>query len=374
MRTSSAPEQGPPRLEFAAGSLARGGGGIAELSRQTLCVLLQMRRDGLLDLRVHVLDDAGPAAGDELFAGDLPCIRWHRGRRARFVGALLRARPDCFLFDHVGLARLHGLLPAFLARPYLLLIHSVEIWNNRRADYRRTAARARTLIANSNYTARKAREHYAELPPITVCWPGKDLPPHFEAGTGDAPALGPHAMLIVGRLDAAQRHKGHDQLLEALPLVRRQVPDAQLVVAGAGDDRERLAAKAHALGVTEAVTFTGRLDEKALHRLYDQCALFVMPSDGDGFGLVFLEAMMHCRPCVGLRQGAAAEILEGGACGLLVDRDELPGMAGQLSALLRDAEGRRRLGEAGFARYRAEFTGAAHAARLRNILLTHLAA
>jgi phosphatidylinositol alpha-1,6-mannosyltransferase len=181
-------------------------------------------------------------------------------------------------------------------------------------------------------------------------------------------------MLIVGRLDAEQRHKGHDQLLEALPLVLRSVPDAQLVVAGAGDDRERLAAKARALGVADAVIFTGQLGQGALHRLYERCALFVMPSDGDGFGLVFLEAMMHRQPCVGLRQGAAAEILEGGACGVLVDRDDLPDMAGQLSALLRDAERRRRLGEAGFARYRAEFTGAAHAARLRNILLTQLAA
>jgi glycosyltransferase involved in cell wall biosynthesis len=181
-------------------------------------------------------------------------------------------------------------------------------------------------------------------------------------------------MLIVGRLDAAQRHKGHDQLLEALPLVRQRVADAQLVVAGDGDDRGRLQARAQALGVADAVTFTGRLSEGALHRLYDQCALFVMPSDGDGFGLVFLEAMMHGLPCAGLRQGAAAEILADGVCGLLVDRDDVPGMAAQLATLLQDEERRRRLGQAGFERYRAEFTGGAHAARLRKLLETELAA
>jgi phosphatidylinositol alpha-1,6-mannosyltransferase len=181
-------------------------------------------------------------------------------------------------------------------------------------------------------------------------------------------------MLIVGRLDAAQRHKGHDHLLEALPLVLREVPDAQLVIAGGGDDLDRLEKKAQALGLADHVLFLGRVKQAQLHGLYNRCALFAMPSDGDGFGMVFLEAMMHRLPCIGLDRGAASEIFEDGVSGVLVDRENLPGMAERLAGLLQDETRRRKLGQAGFERYREHFTGEQHGKRLKSLLMTQLGA
>ena len=215
---------GVPRLAFAAGGLRKGAGGIAELSRQVFRTLLEMRLENQLELELHVLDESGPDKDDELFSMEgLPVVHWYGGSRWRFTVGLQRSRANVFLYDHVGLARMQGMLPSFLARPYLLLIHSVEIWNNNRSDYHRTARNARLLIANSEYTARKARNHYSDLPDIAVCWPGKDK---VEADTSSQSVvyenLGPHAMLIVGRLDAAQRHKGHDHLIEAMPLILEQ--------------------------------------------------------------------------------------------------------------------------------------------------------
>jgi len=93
---------------------------------------------------------------------------------------------------------------------------------------------------------------------------------------------------------------------------------------------------------------------------------------GDGFGMVFLEAMMHQLPCVGLLQGAAAEIFEDGVSGVLVEREDVPAMAVRLAGLLLDEPERKRLGQAGFERYRAHFTGEQHGARLRSILMTQL--
>jgi phosphatidylinositol alpha-1,6-mannosyltransferase len=336
--------------------------------------LLEMRREKRIELEMHVLDESGPADDDDLFEReDPPLMHWYAGSRWRFSSALLRSRADRVLYDHVGLARMQGMLPAALARPYLLLIHSVEIWNNHRNDYHRTARNARLLIANSEYTARKARRHYPDLPEIAVCWPGKD---QVESGLSIRDAtyehLGPHAMLIVGRMDAEQRHKGHDHLIEAMPLVLQQVPDAQLVIAGGGSDRDRLDSKARALGVSENIYFAGRVEEPQLQELYTRCALFVMPSDGDGFGLVFLEAMMNRLPCVGLEQGAAAEIFEQGKSGKLVDRDDLVGMANDLYSLLLDGARRTELGEAGYQRYQAAFTGQHHSVRLRSILMEQL--
>ncbi|MFC1694697.1 glycosyltransferase family 4 protein [Pseudomonadota bacterium] len=374
--TSSGPDRrwATPRLGFAAGSLRKGGGGIAELSRQVFKTLLELHREQRIELELHVLEESGPAEDDELFdREDLPFMHWYAGSRWKFSSALLRSRADLVLYDHVGLARMQGMLPAALARPYLLLIHSVEIWNNNRSDYHRTARNARLLIANSEYTARKARRHYPDLPEIAVCWPGKDqVESGYSNRDGAYESLGPHAMLIVGRLDAEQRHKGHDHLIEAMPLVLEQVPDAQLVIAGGGSDRDRLESKSKALDVSDSILFTGRVEEPQLQELYTQCALFVMPSDGDGFGLVFLEAMMNRLPCVGLVQGAAAEIFEQGKSGKLVNRDDLVGMANDLSSLLLDGARRTELGEAGYERYQTCFTGQHHSARLRSVLMEQL--
>jgi phosphatidylinositol alpha-1,6-mannosyltransferase len=257
-----------------------------------------------------------------------------------------------------------------------LLIHGVEIWNSDRADYLRTAMKARLLIANSSYTAQRVRARYPDLPEIRVCWPGKDQAKHNPNPANKKAALdgiGPHAMLIVGRLCAEQRHKGHDHLIEAMPLILQSVPDAQLVIAGAGDDRDRLELKAKQLNVADRVFFTGWVSEAQLISLYSQCALFVMPSEGDGFGLVFLEAMMHRLPCVGLRESAAAEIFAHEKSGILVDREDRQGMANQLSKLLLDEPLRKSLGNAGHDRYQAEFQGQHYSERLQSVLMNTIA-
>jgi phosphatidylinositol alpha-1,6-mannosyltransferase len=364
---------GPPVFLFATSSLRMGAGGIAELSRQVFRTLLDMHHNQLIILKANILEESRPAPGDDLFAAnDMPALRWCSGSRLRFALGIASSSSDLQLFDHVGLARLQGLDPLRRGR-YLLLIHSVEMWKTTRRDYARTAHRASMLIANSGYTKRKTREHYPDLPPIQVCWPGKDMSVHTN-NHEDAvvSGLGPHAMLIVGRLDAAQRHKGHDHLLESLPRVLQLVPDAQLVIAGAGNDRRRLETKARDLGVAKSVIFTGWADESTLSALYRQCALFVMPSEGDGFGIVFLEAMMHRLPCVGLQGSAAEEIFEDGVSGMLVDRDDYRDLADSLTGLLLDAAKRENIGLAGNERYQNAFTGRHYSERLESVLREQL--
>jgi len=364
-------EVSPPMLLFAAVSLAKGSGGIAELSRQVVKALAEMHYKKLIRLEVHVLEGSGPQAGDELFADKTHGeTRWYGGNRWKFALSLICAKSDVQLLDHVGLARLSGLIPSPSGRNFVLLIHGVEIWNADRADYLRTAQKAKLLIANSGYTAKKVRNRYPHLPEIRVCWPGKDQSEPRPAGAGAAlDGIGPRAMLIVGRLSAEQRHKGHDHLIEAMPFIVQTVPDAQLIIAGAGDDRGRLELKAQQLNVSDQVVFTGWIDDGQLNNLYSQCALFVMPSEGDGFGLVFLEAMMHRLPCVGLKESAAAEIFENEKSGILVDREDLHGMANQLSNLLLDEPRRKRLGKAGYERYQDEFQWHQFEARLQSILV-----
>lgn len=358
-----------PQFLFAVASLKRGSGGIAELSRQVMVALLECHAAGQIELHVRVLEDARPDLDDDLMQSpNFSSIHWYQGNRLSFAWSLIKANADLMLMDHVGLARLPGLLPRWLRPRYMLLIHGVEIWNQNRRDYHRSARNAVLLIANSDFTARKSRAHYQDLPPIVVCLPGKDFSSGQMPAAEVSVAIGPRAMLIVGRMDASQRHKGHDPLLQCMPGVLQRVPDAQLIIAGSGDDRKRLEQLARDLDIANQVTFTGWCNDAQLKSLYSRCALFVMPSSGDGFGLVFLEAMQHSLPCVGLEHSAAAEIFQNDCSGVLIDRDDLQLMAEKLSALLLDVQQRKKLGDAAHARYQSQFCTKHYVARFRSIL------
>lgn len=363
-----------PKLVFAAVCLDAGSGGIAELSRQTIEVLLEMERRNDIQLAIHVLEGASPQSGDNLLV-NLPAakLNWYGGSRWRFSAALAGARCDLVLFDHVGLARLFSLMPRSMRPEYAAFIHGVEIWSEQRRDYQRSARRAGMLIANSHYTAERARATQGGLPVIRVCWPGRGAHECEQTvGPEAVPELGNQVMLIVGRLSARQRHKGHDQLIEAMPLILQQVPAAQLLVVGQGDDGRRLQQKARDLKLNGQVLFVGWQSESQLRALYQRSAIFVMPSDGDGFGLVFLEAMMQRKACVGLRGGAAEEIFEHGKSGILVDRDNRADLAGQLVSLLQNESTRQLIGEAGYQRYRSHFQPQHYAHRLRRVVTEFL--
>jgi len=140
-------------------------------------------------------------------------------------------------------------------------------------------------------------------------------------------------LLTLGRLSALERYKGIDEILNVLPELLAEIPDLVYVVAGDGDDRERLQALAHTLGVDEHVRFIGRISEheKAAH--FQMAEAFAMPGRGEGFGFVFLEAMACGIPVVASTLDGSREAVRDGALGLLVNPDN----RGELMSALRQA-------------------------------------
>src|SRR6185295_16402186 len=189
--------------------------------------------------------------------------------------------------------------------------------------------------------------------------------PAGEADAGLLDRLGRGFLLIAGRMASGERYKGHDQLLEALPNLLAEHPETRLVIAGDGDDRARLEAKAAALGIGGVVAFTGFVSEATLAELYRRCAAFAMPSRGEGFGLVYLEAMRAGKPVLAARGSAAEEIVHHGETGILVDPDDREELPAALAHLLAEPETARRMGEAGRERWQRDFGHERFRERLR---------
>jgi len=303
------------------------------------------------------------------------------GSRLRLAWAAWRAqvaaRPagrPALLFDLLGLARLQAVVPPGLRSPYLLALYGIEIW--RPLDpLRDRAIRHATVRCAISDAAIERAEPFLPVPrsglsllPLTL----EERPPNGSVDRATLARAGDGFVLIVGRMGATERYKGHDELLEVMPAVRRAVPGARLVIAGGGDDRRRLETKAAALGVADCTLFTGFVSEATLAALYPRAAIFAMPSRGEGFGLVYLEAMRAGLPVVALDGTAAAEIVVPGETGLLVRPDSrdrtVADLARALSRLLGDPERARALGAAGRARWQRCFSPE----RFRGSLSHHL--
>ena len=162
-------------------------------------------------------------------------------------------------------------------------------------------------------------------------------------------------LLSVCRLDRNEQYKGVDQVIEALPAVSLQVPDVQYFVVGGGTDIERHKQLAVEVGVADRVHFLGFVDDLTLRACYQTCDIFVMPSGGEGFGFVFLEAMQNGKPVVAANSGGAPEVVQDSVTGALVEYGDVAQLAETLVRLCLDPSSRARMGQAGYERLHQHF-------------------
>lgn len=370
-RPPAAAGRRPPKLLFVSAGLGAEGGGIAAAGRLLLDAVRGWAADRGVAVRLLSLGERGdvPAGLDgAAFAGD----------QARLAAAVWRAQVfegyRVHVYDFLGVARVQGVLPARVRARYLLYLYGIECWRPLRGSRHRALESAVVRLACSSHTIDRMREWNPGAPPVTplaLALRGEARP--APAAPSPADPLPDGFLLIVGRMATGERYKGHDELIGATRRLAAAGSAAHLVVAGDGDDRGRLEALARELGVAERVHFTGFVGEPQLADLYRRCAALVMPSRGEGFGLVYLEAMRAGKPCVALRDSAAAEIVVDGETGVLVDPGVEP-LVAALGALLSDPQRATALGAAGRRRFERDFQAEAFAARLRPHLDRLLAA
>ena len=252
---------------------------------------------------------------------------------AHYLRALAKARaakPDLVICGHMN--RLP--VACSLTRRPLLMIYGIEAWKHGSRLTNRLLHRAGAIVSISEITRDRllAWSHYAGptyLLPNAIHAEAYGI----RAKRADLVARyhleGKRVLLTVGRLAAAERYKGFDEVLEILCDLP---PDVVYMIAGGGNDAVRLQHKAAQLGVADRVIFTGLFPDADKPDLYALADVYVMPSRGEGFGYVFLEALASGVPVVGSKHDGGREALLGGALGLLVD----PANPAEILAALRE--------------------------------------
>jgi glycosyltransferase involved in cell wall biosynthesis len=149
----------------------------------------------------------------------------------------------------------------------------------------------------------------------------------------------------VGRMTAVKRT---DFVVRALEKLVADGVDAYVLLVGDGPDREGLERYAHELGVIKRCLFLGYQEDVA--RFYDAIDVLVLPSINEGTPVSVIESLAARRPAVATRVGGVPDVVRDGIDGLLVDADDVEGLADRLAELAHDAPRRAAMGEAGRAR------------------------
>ena len=169
--------------------------------------------------------------------------------------------------------------------------------------------------------------------------------------------------------------KGQDTLVKALPHVRRQVPDAALLLVSGGPHRRKIERLARELGVEEHVFMTGSVPWEELPAHYAAGDVFAMPCrtrnfglDVEGLGIVYLEASAVGLPVIAGDSGGAPDAVVEGETGFVVPGRDVDALTDRLVTLLKDPALARKMGAAGREWVRSEWTWDNTAARLRELL------
>lgn len=265
-----------------------------------------------------------------------------------------------------------GLVGPSLALPYDVVLHGAEVTvpgrlPGARAALARVLRHARHVVAAGGYPAAEARRAARRDLPITIVPPGVDVErfvPHDAARRASTRArfgVPVDAELVLGVSRLVPR-KGFDTTIRAAALLAASRPRLVVAIAGAGRDDARLRRLAAELGAP--VRFLGRVANDDLPALYASADVFAMVCrsrwgglEQEGFGIVFLEAAACGVPQVAGRSGGAAEAVDNGRTGVVVDDpDDVPAVADAIARVLDDPEAAAAMGTAARERAVTEFS------------------
>jgi phosphatidyl-myo-inositol dimannoside synthase len=262
----------------------------------------------------------------------------------RLAGRVCRGGPvDLVVCGHLYLLPAAWLLARLRGARLALNIHGLEAWEPSHKPLVNLVARFVDAFISVSRLSAERFVRWSRVPMAR----GFILPNcvdlnRFQPRSRDAALIERYGLqsskviLTVGRLAAQERYKGFDEVIEIMPQLVMRFATLKYLIVGEGPDRPRLEAKARTLGVSDHVVFAGYVSESDKVAYYNLADAYVMPSSGEGFGIVLIEAVACGIPVIGSRVDGSREALLDGQLGRLVDPRNQQELLEEVTSVLRE--------------------------------------
>jgi glycosyltransferase involved in cell wall biosynthesis len=305
----------------------------------------------------------------------------------KLIIAFLKERPDTLWLTHIGLAPVAAALLRLRKVKVIITTHGIEVWKDPLPQsQKKILKKARKVVAVSKFTAQTLKQkNLIGKNQAFVLYPTIDFNlfrpcPINQNLVKKLDLQGKKIILTVARLDPRDRYKGLDKTILSLKIVQKKIPQIIYLIAGSGEDQKYLQTLAQKQGVLPMVKFIhpGRLELADFYNLAD---VFIMPSrtrlwskhpQGEGFGIVFLEAQTAGLPVIGPNYGAPLEAFIPGKTGLTADPDSPQDIAKVIINLLQNESKAKQMGRAGQKFVTQNFSQKVFAQKIQKLLNSSL--
>ncbi|MFN6472714.1 MAG: glycosyltransferase [Nostoc sp. SerVER01] len=250
-------------------------------------------------------------------------------------------RPTIIISTHVNYATACYIIKLITGIPYWVVAHGLEVWDIDNKITKLALRKADKIISVSNYTHQRLLEERDIDYHKIVVLPNTFDAKQFQIQPKPAYLLKRYNLrheqpiiLTVTRLGRMAKYKGYDQIIHALVKVRSHIPDVHFILAGKGDDLPRIKTLVNSLNLQDSITIAGFIPDEELCDHYNLCDVFAMPSKGEGFGIVYLEALACGKPVLAGNQDGSVDPLAQGKLGCLVDPDNVEQITDNLIQIL----------------------------------------
>lgn len=310
-------------------------GGIEKVCRVAGKALQEIAEENGSNFAMYAMNDKPSDVlrqyvSDKNFAG-------FSGNKLRFVVRSVRAgrNSHTVILSHINLLVIGFLVKLLSPKTKVLLIaHGIEVWEPLSKWKTKALKKLDLVLPVSHFTKEKMKTLYGvddqKFKVLNNCL-DPFLTKKAEQSATDRLAeklgLSPKDLVLftLTRIKASEQYKGYDKVIQILPEIIRKYNNVKYVIAGKYDleEKARMDILTESLGLEDKVIFAGFVAEEDVEAFFNLTDVYVMPSTGEGFGIVFIEALFYGKPVIAGNQDGSVDALANGTFGRLVNPTDL---------------------------------------------------
>jgi glycosyltransferase involved in cell wall biosynthesis len=314
-------------------------GGIEKVCRIFGKALFEITFSGNCSLEIYSSHDASiQATNNAYFPSEY--FRGFGNKRLEFLIASFRKgiKSDVVILSHINLLPIGWLIKSFSPNTKLVMLaHGIEVWSLPLGIKKKMLGSCDEILCVSQFTKDEMiKLHGGDSKKYTVLNNCLDpfLPvlskPNDSNDLRKKYGFKPFDKILftLTRMDATERYKGYDRVLQATALLINEIPDLKYIIGGSYDkiEKKKIDELIIELGLKDNVVITGFIPDENLKDYFLMSDVYVMPSYNEGFGIVFIEAMYYGLPVIAGNKDGSVDALLNGKLGTLIDPMDIEGL------------------------------------------------